>query len=266
MSRLAGDRARGAIEPAFRDAERGGVPADRPMLGVSRLQQGAEAAVELGLAAARLARRARGEQPRRQRHDGRRQPLDRRRPARAALAKLDGDFRDQAREPRRGRVGRIERQSGGPGERRLHQSAALRRTMGEPVLGEGEHVTDGAGSEAKRMHSRRRHDQRARAFARPRLLVEPVGDFARGEREDLAQAVMDVAADLPIVTLRARGDLLDMDEVVVVRGRRLAVEGKCRRSMRQFAATRATDRLFSRYFHGAPNRRAKCGLTGKYSI
>jgi len=58
VSRLAGDRARGAVEPAFRDAERGGVPADRPMLGVSRLQQSAEAAVELGLAASPLTARA----------------------------------------------------------------------------------------------------------------------------------------------------------------------------------------------------------------
>jgi hypothetical protein len=56
--RLAGDRARGAIEPAFRDAERGAVPADWPMLGVGRLQQSAKSTMEFRLIAARLARRA----------------------------------------------------------------------------------------------------------------------------------------------------------------------------------------------------------------
>ena len=226
MRRFAGDGARGAVEPALRNAERRSVPADRAMLGVGRLQQRAEAAVEHGFAAAPRFAEAGGEQPRGQRHGGRGQPLDRGRPARAALAKLDGDFGDQARQPRRGRIGRIERQGGGSRERRLDQRAAFRRAMDEPALGEGQHVADGAGGEAEGVHGRRRHDQRARAGARPCVLVEPIGDFAGGEHEDLAQAVMDMAADFPIVALRARGDLLDMDEVVVMRGRASRHRGK----------------------------------------
>ena len=78
----------------------------------------------------------------------------------------------------------------------------------------------------------------------PDILVEPIGDFARREHEDLAQAMMDVAADFPIVALRTRGDLLDMDEVVVMRGRRLAIEGKCRRSARQLVARSRHDPSF----------------------
>src|ERR1019366_6448538 len=128
--------------------------------------------------------------------------------------------------------------------------ATLRRAMDKPTFGEGQHVADGARGEAEGVHGRRRHDERARAYARSRLLVEPVGQFAGSEHEDLAQAVMDVAADLPIVALRARGDLLDMDEVVVVRGRRLAIEGKCRRSARQIVADGAAVLFFGRYFHG----------------
>ena len=116
--------------------------------------------------------------------------------------------------------------------------------MDEPALGEGQHVADGARGEAEGVHGRRRHDERARACARPGVLVEPIGDFAGSEHEDLAQAVMDVAADFPIVALRARGDLLDMDEVVVMRGRRLAIERKCRRSARQIVAGRAAARFF----------------------
>jgi hypothetical protein len=54
---------------------------------------------------------------------------------------------------------------------------------------------------------------------------------------------MDVTADFPVVALRTRGDLLDMDEIVVMRGWRLAIEGKCRRGVRRLGRLSRRDRF-----------------------
>ena len=237
------------------------------MLGVGGLEQGAESAVELGLAAARLAARDRRraaarsapQPPRSSPSTAVVQPAPRSRNStaisaiRRASRAAAGSAESSAKAAGRANVASTKaRRSGAPWTSRL--SAKVNTWPTAPGVKRKACTVAGGTTSA---HG---------PSLVPAVLVEPVGDFAGSEHEDLAQAVMDVAADLPIVALRTRGDLLDMDEVVVVRGRRLAIEGKCRRSAGQIVAGRAAAVFFGRYFHGDPDLHPPRGLPEKYRI
>ncbi len=228
--RFSGEPEAQAVQAAFRDAQPSGNTAHLPLLFVMLFHQPPEPAEQFEiLAPAAVCRTVVGMQPHQQQQHAARQPFQHQGMAGARPGRFRHQLFQQGFDALPAVVDRAQ------GDRqRLHENRRKQGRMHPQLVGKQQVLVDRQDKSLRfpgkieTVHHRRMDGDRHRPFAFPQPGIDLGMHMAAEQKQDLEQAAVGMALDMPVVQPAARFYQLDMDEFGILGRRVFAIQGELR--------------------------------------